>query len=67
MNLIRSLMTLVMLIVFGISVAGWLWSSDLPSPKLEGARVALGLCAAMAVGTVALLWKEKPTSPDAEE
>ena len=67
MNLIRSLMTFVMLIVLGVAVAGWLWSADLPSPKLEGARIALGLCALMAAGAVALLWREKPTSPDADE
>jgi hypothetical protein len=56
MNLIRSLMTVFLACVMAVAVAGWVWVGDLPSPKLEAARCVLGLCMAMAVGSVALLW-----------
>ena len=67
MNLIRSLMTFLMLLLLTVVVAGWIWSSDLPSPKLGGARIALSLCGVMAAGAIVLLWREKPISSDREE
>lgn len=59
MNFIRILMTLFLLSVVFVSVAGWIWAGGLPSPKIEGARFVLALCALMATGACAILWNAK--------
>jgi hypothetical protein len=58
-NLIRSLMTVFLLCVVALCVTGWIWAGGQPSPKSEGARVAVGLSGLMAAGSIVLLWKEK--------
>lgn len=59
MNLIRTLMTIFLITVVGISIAGWIWAGDLPVAKLTGARVVLALCALMAAGAIAMIWHER--------
>jgi hypothetical protein len=59
MNLIRSLMSIFLACVVAVAIAGWVWVGHLPSPKLEAARCVLGLCMAMAIGSIALLWTVK--------
>jgi hypothetical protein len=59
MNLIRSVMSLFLFILLGLSVAGWVWAADQPSPQAEGARTALALCGVMALGSIWLLWRTK--------
>lgn len=59
MNFIRSIITVAMLTLLALCVAGWMWADTLPSPKMEGARWALGLCGLMSVGTTCLLWSTK--------
>lgn len=59
MNLIRSLMTIFLLSVVAVSVAGWIWAGGQPSPKLEGARFVLALCILMGVGSMGILWTTK--------
>jgi hypothetical protein len=61
MNLIRSLMSLFLLAVLGLSIAGWIWAGDQPAEKMIGARVALGMCGLMAAGAIGLLWSAKQT------
>lgn len=64
MNLVRSLMTLLLLGVIALCIAGWVWAGGQPSPKLEGARIAIGLSALMAAVAITLLWRERPRDLD---
>ena len=66
MNLIRSVMTLFLLCVVALCIAGWIWAGGQPSPKLEGARIALGLSGLITAGSIALLWREKQIPRDGE-
>jgi hypothetical protein len=59
MNLVRSVISLFLLLPLLLSVAGWMWAGGQPSPKAEGARIALGLCGLMAFGGMTLLWTTK--------
>ncbi|WP_158262564.1 MULTISPECIES: hypothetical protein [Pirellulaceae] len=52
-------MTIFLITVVGISIAGWIWAGDLPVAKLTGARVVLALCALMAAGAIAMIWNER--------
>lgn len=63
MNFIRSVISFFLLILLGLTIAGWIWAGGLPAPNATGARVALGLCSLMAVGTMVILWTTK--QPDA--
>lgn len=59
MNLIRSIISVFLVILFVLSVAGWIWAGGQPSPKLEGARLVLALCGLSSIGGLALLWSAK--------
>ena len=59
MNLIRSIISVFLLILFGLSIAGWVWAGGQPSPKLEGARFVLALCGVAALGGLGLLWSAR--------
>ena len=59
MNTVRSVMSVFLLVLLALSIAGWIWAGGQPSPKLEGARVALGLCGLMAVASMAVIWSAK--------
>jgi hypothetical protein len=58
-NLIRTVMTLFLLCVIALCIAGWIWAGRQPSPTLEGARIALGLSGLIVAGSIFLLWREK--------
>ena len=60
MNAVRGAMTVFLLVIVGLIILGWRWSADLPSPKIEGARVALGITAVAACGGIVLIWRAKP-------
>jgi hypothetical protein len=60
MNLIRSIMSVFLLALLVLSVAGWIWAGGQPSPKMEGARLVLALCGLSAIGCMWLLWTAKP-------
>ena len=62
MNFIRSLISIFMLILLAVSIAGWIWAGGQPSPKQEGARFVLALCGLSSLGGLTLLWKAKQTS-----
>ena len=64
MNLVRSVISLFLFALLALSIAGWDWAASLPPAKLLGARVALGLCGLMAIGTLGLLWTAKHTQMD---
>lgn len=59
MNLVRTVITIFMLVLLALCVAGWIWAQELPSPKMEGARLVLALCGFMSVGTLGLIWTFK--------
>ena len=60
MNLVRSIMSVFLVILLGVSVAGWIWAGGQPSPTLEGARFVLALCGLSAVGCLVVLWSARP-------
>lgn len=60
MNAVRSAMTLFLLVIVWLAIMGWRWSASLPSPKIEGARVVLGITAVAACSGVVMIWKYKP-------
>lgn len=66
MNLIRSLMSLFLLLVLALTIAGWIWAGGLPEDKMNGARLALGLSGLAAMGAVVMLWKENVSSSAGE-
>lgn len=59
MNLIRSIISVFLMILLALSIAGWIWAGGQPSPKMEGARVALAICGLSSVGCLVLLWTAK--------
>ena len=60
MNLIRSIISVFLLILLGLSIAGWIWAGGLPAAKMVGARLALALCGLASVGSLGLLWSARP-------
>lgn len=64
MNLIRSIISIFLLILLAVSVAGWAWAGGLPTTKMEGARFALALCGLASVGAIGLLWSAKQSLPN---
>lgn len=60
MNLVRSIISLFVVALVVVSVAGWIWAGDQPSPAMEGARFVLAACGVLSVGSLCILWKEKP-------
>ncbi|MCA9125025.1 MAG: hypothetical protein KDB11_32845 [Planctomycetales bacterium] len=59
MNLIRSIISVFMVLLLAVSVAGWVWAGGQPSPKMEGARLVLALCGLTSIGGLGLLWTAK--------
>jgi hypothetical protein len=60
MNAIRGVMTVFMLTILVLALLGWRWSAELPSPRQQGARVALALVAVATCGGLGLIWRTKP-------
>jgi len=59
MNLIRSIISLFLIALVAVSVAGWMWAGSQPSPNSVGARFVLALCGLSAIGAMAVLWTVK--------
>jgi len=64
MNAVRSVISVFLLILLALAVAGFVWAGGQPSPKREGARVALTLCGLLSVGSMALLWRPQPQAAE---
>lgn len=64
MNLVRSIISVFVLALVAVSVAGWNWAGGQPSPRMEGARAVLALCGLSSVGCLLLLWRARPTNAD---
>ncbi|OYP31638.1 hypothetical protein [Rhodopirellula sp. MGV] len=60
MNLIRSLISVFLVALFAVSIAGWFWAGEKPSANVVGSRVVLVLCGLLSVGCFSLLWSAKP-------
>lgn len=60
MNIIRAVMSVFLLVLLGLSIAGWFWAGDQPTRYASvGARIAVVLCGLMAIGGMALIWSIK--------
>jgi hypothetical protein len=59
MNAVRSVISVFLLVLLGLSVAGWVWAGGQPSPQSTGARLVLALCGLMAVGSLVVLWSAR--------
>ena len=59
MNAVRSVISVFMLALLAVSIAGWIWAGDLPSAKMAGARLVLAICGLAAIGGLWLLWTAK--------
>ena len=62
MNAVRSVITLFLMILLAVSIAGWIWAGGQPPAKLIGARFVLAICGLSAVGSTFLLWRAKHPS-----
>ena len=60
MNVVRSVISIFLLVLLGLSIAGWMWAAGLPAPKQLAARLVLAVCSISAVGGMALIWSVKP-------
>jgi hypothetical protein len=54
-------MSVFLVILLGLSIAGWIWAGGLASSQSAGARLVLFLCGVSAVVGLYLLWTEKPS------
>ena len=59
MNAVRSVISVFLLVLLGLSVAGLVWAGGQPSPQSTGARLVLALCGLMAVGSLVVLWSAR--------
>jgi hypothetical protein len=60
MNLIRSAMSVFLLVVLGLVIAGWVWAGKQPTTYVStGGRGAVFLCGLVAVGALGLIWSVK--------
>lgn len=59
MNLVRSIISVFLITLVVLSVAGWIWAGGQPSPKLEGARFILAVCGIASLGSLWVLWGSK--------
>lgn len=64
MNLVRSVISVFLLVLIAVSVAGWIWAGGQPSPQKEGARLVHVLSGLGAVGGLGLLWAAKQPEAD---
>ncbi len=64
MNLVRSVITLFLLVLLTLAAAGWTWAGNQPPEKMYGARAVLGVCAFAAVGSIVLLWTARKPEVD---
>lgn len=62
MNLIRSIISVFLVTLIWLSIAGWNWAGDLPADRMGGARFALAVCGLVSVAALALIWSfRQPT------
>ena len=60
MNLVRTLITLFMVVVLALCAAGWVSAGGLPAAKMGGARFILAMCGLSSVFCLWILWRVAP-------
>jgi ammonia channel protein AmtB len=66
MNAIRGLISVFILILIALEVAGWVWAGGQPTFQMQaGSRVALTCCALAGVVGLIALWRRAGTSREA--
>lgn len=62
MNLVRSVISVFLVILLAVCTAGWIWAGNQPPEKLNisGARFVLALGALAGLGCLWLLWNVNP-------
>ncbi len=64
MNAIRIVISLFILSLLVLSVAGWIWAGGQPTPQaMIGSRVALTVSALAGVVGLVAVWRAKRTDP----
>jgi len=59
MNLVRSLISIFLLALVVLAVAGWIWAGDQTLSRMIGARAVLLICGLSSIGGLVLLWTAK--------
>jgi hypothetical protein len=62
MNAVRSVISIFLILLIGVSIAGWVWSGDLPAKGMMGARLVLAVCGLSAIGGLSLIWSARRPS-----
>jgi hypothetical protein len=62
MNIVRTVISMFLLVLIGISTSGWLWAGrNLPAPQAIAGRVVLTLCILAGIVGLVALWRPRPT------
>jgi hypothetical protein len=59
MNLVRSVISVFLLVLLMLSIAGWMWAGGQPYFNMLGARFVLALCGLVSLGSLGLIWREE--------
>lgn len=57
MNFIRGIISFFMVILFCVSIAGFVWVGGLPPAKALGGRLALGASFLAGAGCLGIVWR----------
>ena len=62
MNLVRSAISLFIVVLIAVSTTGWIWTgSHQPAAQSAASRVVLTLCIVAGVVGLVALWRPRPT------
>jgi hypothetical protein len=62
MNIVRTVISMFLLLLIGIAASGWLWAGrNLPAAQATGGRVVLTLCICAGIVGLVALWRPRPT------
>jgi membrane protein YdbS with pleckstrin-like domain len=61
MNVVRIVISVFLLVLIGISAAGWMWTgAHQPPAQSAASRFVLGLCIIAGIGGLAAVWRARP-------
>jgi len=66
MNLVRTVISVFLVALVAIAVAGWVWAGGHPIPHRDGGRFVLSLAALASLGCLWLLWTTQRTRTNAQ-
>jgi hypothetical protein len=64
-NVIRALISLFILVVIALAIAGWLWAGSQPASQSAWARAALAGCVVAGVVGLVAIWRVGGRGPAA--